>query len=233
MGGCAAYLGDILFFPSPGPMKDPRFAHLPLAAVIAILIMVGMPLLARLQPKQEEDYWRRVRPATFPASGRVLYEGEPVVDAIVVFHTTVEANGYSYSAVGNTDQEGRFWLRTFNDGYGVAAGRHQITVQKMVPTGRIIEGTAYEGGPDFPGFPGEPEMVSALPERFADTTTSGLFTTVAEEAPNEFVIRLTKEPPPEALAAIAERERVAAEQAIRDDVGSEFGDDGRSASAEL
>jgi hypothetical protein len=72
-------------------MKDPRFAHLPLAAVIAILIMVGMPLLARLQPKKEVDYWQRVRPETYPASGRVLYEGRPVVDAVVVFHTTVEA----------------------------------------------------------------------------------------------------------------------------------------------
>lgn len=194
-------------------MKDSRLAHLPLAAVIAILIMVGMPLLARLQPKKEDDYWQRVRPETYPASGRVLYEGQPVVDAVVVFHTTVDATGYSYSAVATTDEEGRFWLRTFNDGYGAAAGRHQITVQKMVPTGRIIEGTAYDGGPDFPGFPGEPEMVSALPERFSDTATSGLFTTVTGESSNEFVIRLTKEPPPEALAAIAERERAAAEGA--------------------
>lgn len=210
-------------------MKDPRFAHLPLAAVIAILIMVGMPLLARLQPRQEDDYWRRVRPDTYPASGRVLYEGEPVVDAIVVFHTTVEATGYSYSAVASTDEEGRFWLRTFNDGYGAAAGRHQITVQKMVPTGRIIEGTAYDGGPSFPGFPGESEMVSALPERFADTTTSGLFTTVTEDGPNEFVIRLTKEPPPEALAAIAERERAAAEQSGSDTESAPETVDGSSA----
>lgn len=213
-------------------MKDPRFAHLPLAAVIAILIMVGMPLLARLQPKQEDDYWRRVRPETYPASGRVLYEGQPVVDAIVVFHTTVEATGYSYSAVASTDEEGRFWLRTFNDGYGAAAGRHQITVQKMVPTGRIIEGTAYDEGPDFPGFPGEPEMVSALPERFADTTTSGLFTTVTKDGPNEFVIRLTKEPPPEALAAIAARERAAAEQSVADAESAAETADGSSA-AEL
>ena len=213
-------------------MKDPRFAHLPLAAVIAILIMVGMPLLARLQPKQEDDYWRRVRPDTYPASGRVLYEGKPVVDAIVVFHTTVEATGYSYSAVASTDEEGRFWLRTFNDGYGAAAGRHQITVQKMVPTGRIIEGTAYDEGPDFPGFPGEPEMVSALPERFADTATSGLFTTVTEEGPNEFVIRLTEELPPEALAAIAERERAAAEQQADGVEPVSEADDG-SSSAEL
>ena len=213
-------------------MKDPRFAHLPLAAVIAILIMVGMPLLARLQPKKEDDYWRRVRPDTYPASGRVLYEGKPVVDAIVVFHTTVEATGYSYSAVASTDEEGRFWLRTFNDGYGAAAGRHQITVQKMVPTGRIIEGTAYDEGPDFPGFPGEPEMVSALPERFADTATSGLFTTVTEEGPNEFVIRLTEELPPEALAAIAERERAAAEQQADGVEPVSEADDG-SSSAEL
>lgn len=213
-------------------MKDPRYASLPLAVVIAILIMVGMPLLARLQPKPEDDYWRRVRPETYPASGRVLFEGKPVVDAIVVFHTTVAATGYSYSAIGSTDAEGRFWLRTFNDGYGAAAGRHQITVQKMVPTGRIIEGTAYEGGPEFPGFPGEPEMISALPERFADTTTAGLFTTVTEDGPNEFVIRLTAEPPPEALAAIEERVRAAAEAAAGVDAEAARETDGDSTSAE-
>ena len=102
----------------------------------------------------------------------------------------------------------------------------------MVPTGRIIEGTAYDGGPDFPGFPGDPEMVSALPERFADTATSGLFTTVTEEGPNEFVIRLTEELPPEALAAIAERERAAAEQQADGVEPVSEADDG-SSSAEL
>jgi hypothetical protein len=202
-------LGKISFS-QPSAMKDPRFAHLPLAAVSAILIMVGMPLLARLQPKSQDDYWRRIRPETYLAGGRLLYEGQPVVDAIVVFHTSIEETGHSYSAVGSTDHEGHFWLRTFSDGYGVAAGRHQITVQKMVPTGRIVEGTGYEGGEDFPSFLGEEEMVNALPERFADPSTSGLFAMVTKEGPNEFVIRLTKEPPPEALAAIAERERAAA-----------------------
>jgi hypothetical protein len=76
-------------------------------------------------------------------------------------------------------------------------------------------------------------MVSALPERFADTTTSGLFTTVTEEGPNEFVIRLTKEPPPEALAAIAERERAAAEEAAAGDATAGTETDNGSISAEL
>jgi hypothetical protein len=213
-------------------MQDSRFAHLPVAAVIAVVITVGMPLLARLQPKPDDDYWRRVRPETYPASGRVLYEGAPVVDAHVAFHTTIDATGYSYSAMGQTDHEGRFWLRTFNDGYGAAAGRHQITVQKMVPTGRLIEGTAYDPGLDFPGFPGEPEMVSALPERFADTATSGLFTTVTRQGPNEFLIHLTDELSPQALAAIAERERAATELPPTNSGAPRETDDG-SLSAEL
>lgn len=171
---------------------------------MAIAIMVGMPILAQLQPKPQDDYWRRIRPKTYPAGGRVLYEGVPVAEATVAFHTTIEATGYSYSAIASTDAEGRFWLRTFNeDGEGAAAGRHQITIQKMVPTGRVIPGTSYSGGPDFPGYEGDPEMVSALPERFADTATSGLFATVTVDGPNQFVIRLTKDPPPEALAAAA------------------------------
>jgi hypothetical protein len=190
--------------------SDPRYAHLPLAAIIAIAIMAGMPLLARLQPKQEDDYWRRIRPQTYPAGGRLFYEGKPVKDAIVAFHTTVEATGYSCSALASTDDEGYFLLRTFNDAEGAAAGRHQITIQKMVPTGRIVPGTAYPGGPEFPGYPGEPEMKTALPERFADSATSGLFATVTADRANLFTIRLTEEPPPKALAAIAARARAAA-----------------------
>lgn len=179
--------------------SDSRSVRFSFAALAGILIMVGMPLIARLQPKQEESYWQRVRPRTHPAGGRVFYEGRPVKDANVAFRTTIEATGHTYDAAATTDEEGYFLLRTFNDdGEGAAAGRHQITIQKMVPTGGIVPGTAYEGGPGFPGSGGMPEMKSALPERFADPATSGLFATVIADHANMFLIRLTEQPPPAA-----------------------------------
>lgn len=182
--------------------SDSRAVPLSLAALVAILIMVGMPLVARLQPKPEVGYWERVRPRTHPAGGRLFYEGRPVKEASVAFRTTIEATGYTYDAMATTDEEGYFLLRTFNDdGEGAAAGRHQITIQKMVPTGGIVPGTAYAGGAGFPGWRGTPEMKSALPERFADHATSGLFATVIADRANMFIIRLTEQPPPAAAEA--------------------------------
>lgn len=188
-------------------MNDTRFLSLPVAASLAIVMTVCMPLLARFQPKPEDGYWNRVWPKTYPTIGRVLYEGVPVVEATVMFHTTVEETGYSYQATGFTDKEGFFWLRTFDDenGLGAAAGRHHITIQKMVPTGQTVPGSEGMGFLEFGGYDEIPEMVSAVPERFSNPETSGLFATVTANRSNELVIRLTKEPPPEVAAGLAER----------------------------
>lgn len=188
-------------------MNDTRLLSLPVAASLAIVMTVCMPLLARFQPKPEDNYWNRVRPKMYPTMGRVFYEGVPVVEATVMLHTTVEETGHSYQATGFTDKEGFFWLRTFNDedGLGAAAGRHCITIQKMVPTGQTVPGSECMGFLEFEGYEEIPEMVSAVPERFSSPETSGLFATVTANRSNELVIRLTKEPPSEVAAALAER----------------------------
>lgn len=181
-------------------MRDPRFVYLPVGAVLAAAIMFGMPMLARLNTKPKIDYWQSVRPKTYPTTGRVLYEGKPVGGAFVSFLTTVERTGYQYSASAATDEDGYFVVRTFNDadGIGAAAGKHHITIQKMVPTGRMMSETEFGMGlgPGFPEARGFPEMVHGLPQRFAESATSGLFVTITPDRTNHVVIRLTKEPPP-------------------------------------
>ena len=210
-------------------MNLSKVSHLPLAACLAALITVGMPALSRLHPPPADDPWLRIRPALYPVAGRLLYEGRPVTGAMVSFVSGQDAAGRQYQAFSTTDREGRFWLRTFSSqGHGAVAGRHRIRVEQMVPTGRMLVGPGMESqlelgavprwaeaaidrGVDadgrndervksFPLFPGQPEMVNILPARFADETTSGLAAEVTAAGPNEFLIRLSAEPP----AAVAD-----------------------------
>jgi len=121
-------------------MNLSKVSHLPLAAFLAVLIMVGMPALARLHPKPADDPWLKLRPPLHPVAGTLVFEGKPVEGAVVTFVSQAEEDGREYLAVSSTDKEGRFWLRTFNSfGDGAVSGRHWIKVEQMVPTGRMVE----------------------------------------------------------------------------------------------
>ena len=122
-------------------MNLSRVSHLPLAAFLAVLIMVGMPALARLHPKPAEDPWLKLRPSLYPVAGTLIFEGKPVPGAMVTFVAQTAEEGREYLAVSSTDKDGRFWLRTFSShGDGAVAGTHFIKVEHMVPTGRMLAG---------------------------------------------------------------------------------------------
>jgi len=122
-------------------MNLSKVSHLPLAAFLAVLIMVGMPALARLIPKPAEDPWLKLRPPLHPVAGTLVFDGKPVAGAVVTFVAQTEEEGREYLGVSATDENGRFWLRTFSShGDGAVAGRHLIKVEQMVPTGRMLSG---------------------------------------------------------------------------------------------
>ena len=73
------------------------------------------------------------RPATVPVSGVVTLGGNPVEGATVTFHAGVPAPGQTAqgnSAVGQTDAEGRFQLKTFEANDGAVPGEYVVTISK-------------------------------------------------------------------------------------------------------
>ena len=136
-------------------MNLSKVSHLPLAAFLAALIMLGMPALARLHPKPADDPWLKLRPSLYPVAGTLLFDGKPVVGAVVTFVAQMEEEeGRQYMAVSATDKDGRFWLRTFSSqGDGAVAGRHSIKVERLVPTGRMLAGSGLHSALDLGALP--------------------------------------------------------------------------------
>jgi hypothetical protein len=59
----------------------------------------------------------------------------------------------------------------------------------------------YPGCDGYAAFPGLPELINLLPERFADEDTSGLVAEVKSGDTNDFLIVLRQEPPAQAEVA--------------------------------
>jgi hypothetical protein len=158
-------------------MNLSKVSHLPLAALLAVLIMVGMPALARLNPKPAHDPWLKLRPPLHPVAGTLIVDGNPVAGAVVTFVSQTEEDGREYLAVSATDKDGRFWLRTFSShGDGAVAGRHVIKVEQMVPTGRMIQGDGMTSILDIGAIPPwlDSERASEPADRCSDSMTDSM-----------------------------------------------------------
>lgn len=142
-----------------------------------------------------EDKWSRARPATHRAGGVVEYRGQPVTRAIVTFVAREESRGTEFTAVGLTDDRGRYELKTFRPGDGALAGSHRVTIEKRslggghagdkkIPTNR----EEYEA--QRAAQAGAAKFVGELPARYGDAKTSGLTADVTDKGPNEFVFTL-------------------------------------------
>jgi hypothetical protein len=109
-----------------------------------------------------------------PVSGVVTYQGAPVEKAGVIF---VPDRGPF--AMGTTDAQGRFTLRTANR-EGALVGTHRVAISKSQTISTQVPGEL------LPRY----STKYSLPAKYASPTTSELTATVSDEE-NEFKFELT------------------------------------------
>jgi hypothetical protein len=115
------------------------------------------------------------RVPVYPARGRVLYKGDPVPGALVVFEPIVAAaDGPSSAdlstqlrATGRTGQDGTFQLRTYQGNDGAPAGLYLVGVAS-VP--QKSEGNLFSSDP-VAKSKSNPDVLRG---RYADPKSSGL-----------------------------------------------------------
>jgi hypothetical protein len=105
------------------------------------------------------------RPARVPVSGRVVIDGQPVTTGSIRF--SPESGRPAVSAISS---DGRFELRTFEDGDGCVPGSHRVSV------------LAYKETPS--------EVQWFVPKKYANPTQSGLIENI-EQATDSLLIELT------------------------------------------
>ncbi|MCP4788213.1 MAG: DUF4198 domain-containing protein [Fuerstiella sp.] len=136
------------------------------------------------------------RPATYPVSGSVLYNGEPVAGASVGFWT----EGAPRASTGVTNAEGKFQLSMYDANDGALAGSQLITVSK------IEAGAAGEADPtkDMDNAAAMADMManaekgggakgpkSLIPKVYSRKDTTTLKETVSADGENTFILQLT------------------------------------------
>jgi hypothetical protein len=122
------------------------------------------------------------RPHRTPAGGSVLYKGQPVADATVLF----EPVGATPAAAGQTDAKGSYQLQTFDPADGAVPGEYKVAIRKV----EITRGGKSEPVPDdYVGPP--PDEKWLLPAKYGAASTSGLTATVKEGAKNVFTFELS------------------------------------------
>jgi hypothetical protein len=129
--------------------------------------------------------------------GRVTFRGDPVADAKVTFHATVEDGR---SASGKTDGSGNFRLTTFRKDDGAVPGDYAISISKFEPGGGgggAMSGEDPSAAADYGAMMeaaarGETAKLGKelLPEKYANPAESGLTRSVVKGQRNEFEFEL-------------------------------------------
>lgn len=121
-------------------------------------------------------------PVLAATRGSVVYRGQPLVGAQVVF----ASESGTRASFSTTDTYGRFRLGTFRPGDGAVVGKQSVTIvaegpRRPPPPGTL--GAGMPGGPSLPGLP-------LIPQKYFHPKTSGLNADVRAGTENVFDIVL-------------------------------------------
>ncbi|MGQ9914990.1 MAG: carboxypeptidase-like regulatory domain-containing protein [Thermogutta sp.] len=125
------------------------------------------------------------KPKTYPVTGTVTLNGQPVPGATVNFTPKEQAPpGQSgpQAASAVTDEQGKYQIGTFAKGDGALPGEYLVSVTKYEgggPTGG--SGSEEEYRPPRPGEE-SPVPKNVLPQQYANPNTSGLSVKVEAKA---------------------------------------------------
>jgi len=114
-----------------------------------------------------------------PVKGQVLYNGQPLSGATVVFSPEDDKKPGAY---GRTDEQGQFTLTTHKHGVGAVAGSFEVGINKSAG-GDGEEITDPEKGAKI-------KPSSAIPQKYANPKTSGKTAVVKAGETNEFTFKL-------------------------------------------
>lgn len=133
------------------------------------------------------------RPPLAKVTGTVSYKGKPLVGANICF--LPEQPGIR-SALGTTDQTGRYSLLTYDPDDGAPVGKHKVVISlrgppekpKLDPALKAKYGEAY-----FEQLSGLGKLL--IPEKYNSPESSGLSVDVVAGRRNVFDFDLQGEPP--------------------------------------
>jgi hypothetical protein len=116
-------------------------------------------------------------PPRYPVDGQVLYGGQALAEALVIFHPKRQTPPGQPKPTGITDGEGRFQLTTLQSHDGAPEGDYAITIE-LRELQQMGEEATRSGR-------------NLLPHRYAKSDTSPLSCTV-KRGPNEIALRIEK-----------------------------------------
>jgi hypothetical protein len=105
---------------------------------------------------------------TYPVTGQILYNGQPLKGVDVAFHPVDPKNDTGYPPHATTDADGKFTLTTFLKNDGAPAGEFRVAVAFAVE--------AVEEGSDQ-----SKKLTAQVPVKYHKAETSGLTVTVKAE----------------------------------------------------
>ena len=106
---------------------------------------------------------------TFPASGMVTYQGQPIPDASIRLHpvSPPEDGKPVYTPRGRADASGLYTLSTYSAGDGAPPGDYLVSVSWLGPLDGVSEDE-------------EDKLKERLPRKYNFAETSGIKVTVTE-----------------------------------------------------
>lgn len=147
------------------PAPPVRAYQLPFAITLAAWVRVGFLILAGVGFLVAMSF-PPAGPEAHPVRGQVLFDGQPLPQASVVFHPLSEEMPAVVRPSGQAGEDGFYTLSTYRSGDGAPAGEYAVTVEchPLIDT--------Y----DLPGSVPGPNL---LPRRYSRPETSPLRVRVA------------------------------------------------------